>query len=102
METRRNYALYFLLILFFLSDKPHALAQKRTVFEQLTMVEAAKMTLEADITTIVQQKKSSQYFPGTLTTEDGKVYRIELKPRGRFRRKISEIPPLKMKFKKKQ
>jgi hypothetical protein len=60
------------------------------------------MTLEADITTIREQKKTNQYFPGVLTTADGQMYKVELKPRGRYRRKVSEIPPLKIKFKKKE
>lgn len=102
METRRNYSVYLLFILFFLSDQRPVSAQKKSIFEALTTQEGVKMELEADITTIIQQKKSKQYFPGTLKLENGTVYRIELKPRGRFRRKISEIPPLKMKFKKKE
>ncbi|MFN0216567.1 MAG: hypothetical protein ACKVT2_20090 [Saprospiraceae bacterium] len=73
-----------------------------SIFEVLTQKEAVKMTLETDLTTIIEQKKTNQYFPGTLRTEDGKTYRVELKPRGKFRRKISAFPPLKMKFKKKE
>ena len=59
------------------------------------------MTLETDLTTIIAQKKTNQYFPATLRTEDGKMYRVEVKPRGKFRRKVSVFPPLKLKFKKK-
>ena len=73
----------------------------QSIFEHLTASEGAKITLEADLTTIIANKKTNQYFPGTLITEDGKTYAIELRPRGKFRRKISEIPPLKIKFKKK-
>ncbi len=73
----------------------------RSIFEYLTTAEGMKMTLEADLTTIIANKKTNQYFPGTLITESGKTYAIELRPRGKFRRKISEIPPLKIKFKKK-
>ena len=72
----------------------------RSIFEHLTATEGIKITLEADLTTIIANKKTNQYFPGTLITEDGKTYAIELRPRGKFRRKISEIPPLKIKFKK--
>jgi hypothetical protein len=76
--------------------------QPRTIFELITRQEAAKMTLETDLTTVIEQKKTNQYFPATLRTDDGKVYRIEIKPRGKFRRKISAFPPLKIKFKKKE
>jgi hypothetical protein len=101
MKTRSQFKIYLLFVLFIGIKGMELFAQSKTIFEHLTKEEGAKMTLEADITTIIQQKKSSQYFSGTLTAEDGTIYRIELKPRGRYRRKISEVPPLKMKFKKK-
>ncbi len=59
------------------------------------------MTLEMDITTLIENKKSDTYFPAMLTTADGTSYKMEVKPRGKYRRKIAEIPPLKLKFKKK-
>ncbi|MBL7806898.1 MAG: hypothetical protein JNN28_03745 [Saprospiraceae bacterium] len=74
----------------------------KSIFQVLTEKDAAKMTLECDLTTIIEQKKTNQYFPGTLRTADGKSYKIEVKPRGKFRRKISVFPPLKIKFKKKE
>ncbi len=74
----------------------------KSIFEVLTQQEAVKMTLETDLTTIIEQKRTSQYFPALLRSEDGKVYRIEVKPRGKFRRKVSMFPPLKLKFKKKE
>lgn len=101
MKTRSHFVTYLLIISFFVCASSPVKAQRKSIFEHLTAEEGAKVTLEADITTIVQQKKTSQYFPGTLTLEDGTVFRVELKPRGRYRRKISEVPPLKMKFKKK-
>lgn len=80
---------------------PQQSNSSQTIFELLTQKEAAKMTLETDLTTIIEQKKSTQYFPGTLRTDEGKMYRVELKTRGKFRRKVSIFPPLKLKFKKK-
>jgi hypothetical protein len=73
----------------------------QTVFDLLTKEEAAKITIESDFTTIAANKKTNQYFPGVLTTGDGKTFKIELRPRGRFRRRISQVPPLKIKFSKK-
>ncbi len=72
-----------------------------SILERLTPQEGAKMTLEADLTTIIANKKTNQYFPGSLITADGQTYKIELRPRGKYRRKVAEIPPLKIKFKKK-
>ncbi|MBN8676733.1 MAG: hypothetical protein J0M29_00830 [Chitinophagales bacterium] len=74
----------------------------KSIFQVLTEKEAAKMTLECDLTTIIEQKKTNQYFPATLRTAEGKQYKIEVKPRGKFRRKISAFPPMKIKFKKKE
>ena len=78
-----------------------ATAAASTIYERLTQQEGAKITLELDITSIAENRKTDLYFPAMLTTEDGKSYKIEVKPRGKYRRKISEIPPLKLKFKKK-
>jgi len=92
-------------LLFFLIPY-HQQAQTETdlssVFERLTSQEGAKMTLETDLTTIISNKKTNQYFPGNLITAEGNTYKIELRPRGKYRRKVAEIPPLKIKFKKKE
>lgn len=72
-----------------------------SVFEYITKVDAIKITLEADMTTIIENKKTNTYFPGTLIMPDGKVFKVELKPRGKYRRKVADIPPLKIKFSKK-
>jgi len=76
-------------------------ARPKSIFEVLTEKEAMKMTLETDLTDIIEQKKTNQYFPAILRSESGKIYKIEVKPRGKFRRKVSVFPPLKLKFKKK-
>ncbi len=109
MTTIHNNLRYRLLtaLLVFLLGATHAQEASnsathiKTIFEELTQKEAAKMTLETDLTMIIEQKKTNQYFPATLRTEDGKTYRVEVKPRGKFRRKVSVFPPLKVKFKKK-
>ena len=104
MKARQFFSTNMLLaLLFFLfpqdaasQNKPHA----KTFFEHLARVEAAKLSLEIDLTTLLENRKSEQYYPATLTDSDGKMYRIEVKARGKYRRKISEIPPLKIKIKK--
>lgn len=98
-----NRLLTFLLCLSALGAQAQAGTANPTksIFELLTQEEGAKMTLETDLTTIIEQKKTAQYFPAMLRTDDGKVYRIDVKPRGKFRRKVSVFPPLKLKFKKK-
>ena len=73
----------------------------KSIFEHLSATECPKITLELDVTSLVAAKKTSQYFPATLTDASGQVFSVEVKPRGRYRRKVSEIPPLKLKFKNK-
>lgn len=70
-----------------------------TIFQKIAQVDAAKLTLEADLTTIVANKKSNDYFPGALTLGDGQQFKVDIRPRGKYRRRIAEIPPLKIKFK---
>jgi len=105
MRTIRIILLYSSLCFFgnlaFLQAQNGAPKAPISVFDHLTKTEGAKITIEADFTTLVANKKTNQYFPGTLTTDDGKTLKIELRPRGKYRRKISEIPPLKIKFSKK-
>ena len=69
-----------------------------TIFEKLTPSEGVELTLEADFTTFVGQKKTNKYIPGTLRLKDGKTYAVEIRPRGRYRRKVSQIPPIKIRF----
>jgi hypothetical protein len=73
----------------------------RTIFERLTVQENLKMTLALDMTALMLQKKSRQYLPGTLTTAEGKVYEVQVRASGKFRRMKSGNPPLNIKFKKK-
>lgn len=72
-----------------------------TIFDRLTQEEGAKLTLEMDYTTLLENRKTNQYFPATLTDASGKTYQVEVKPRGKYRRKVCEEPPLKVKFSKK-
>lgn len=105
MFTLKSIAIYpaICFILFFFSTTAfgQAAGGKTSIFDHLTQEEGAKISLELDITSILENRKTDTYFPAMLTTEDGKSYKIEVKPRGKYRRKISEIPPLKLKFKKK-
>lgn len=94
--------LHLLLLLLPLGSAGQKSAQPKSIFETLAKEEAVKMTLETDLTTILENRKKDIYYPATLTTDNGKTYRVEVKVRGKYRRKISEIPPLKIKFKKKE
>ena len=105
MKNKNNSSIPHLtiLLLFLFSLVANGQQKKlpRTIFERLTQEETVKMTLEMDFTTLVINKRTDNYYPATLTANDGKQYKVEVKPRGKYRRRIAEIPPLKIKFKKK-
>ncbi|MCC6462273.1 MAG: hypothetical protein IT260_17530 [Saprospiraceae bacterium] len=85
----------------FLSTTVASLSAQASIFEHLTTTEAAAMTLSTDVSALMAEKNSTNYLPGVLTTADGKSYSTQVRPRGKYRRKIAPIPPLKLKFKKK-
>lgn len=78
-------------------------AQSRpaSFFEHLTREEGAALTLSTDISALIANKYNADYQPAKLTTGAGKTYELQVKSRGKFRRKIAEIPPMKLKVKKK-
>lgn len=105
MLSKKLIAAYSLLFILFFSNFNMALGQKalppRTIFEYLTQDEMAKLTLDADMTTLLENRKTSDYYPGLLTMPDGKSFQVKIKAKGKYRRKVAEIPPLKVKFTKK-
>ncbi len=76
-------------------------SQQWTIFEQLTTEEGAELTLETDLTSFIGQKKTNNYVSGILRTKEGKSFQVEIRPRGRYRRKVSQIPPMKIRFNEK-
>jgi hypothetical protein len=72
-----------------------------SVFDYLTVDEAAKITLSLDYTELLSNRKTTQYMPATLSNSAGKTFSVEVRTRGKFRRKTCEIPPIKIKFSKK-
>ena len=71
-----------------------------SIFEILTAKENPKMVIKTDLLTMMENRNTDTYYEATLSTEDGKVRKLKIKVRGKFRRRICELPPLKMKFDK--
>lgn len=95
MKSTALFLLFFCSGFCLLAQAPEGFS---TIFEKLTASEGAELTLEADLTTFVGQKRTNNYLPGTLRAKDGKTFQVELRPRGRYRRKVSAIPPMKLRF----
>jgi hypothetical protein len=95
----------FPAIAFFLllnASSAQASGDKPSVFNTLTQAEGVKMTLDLDLTYLMENRKDVEFHSAALTLdESGKSYPVEVRVRGKFRRKNSEVPPLKIKFKKK-
>jgi hypothetical protein len=79
-------------------------AQKtpESFFQSMTKEEGTKMTFEVDMTTLLSKKKTNDYITAKWICPDGKAYEVEVRSRGKFRRKMCEYPPIKLKFKKKE
>jgi hypothetical protein len=75
---------------------------KTSVFNYLTRQENAVLHLEIELDSLIGNRKSRNYLPAVLTEPDGHRFHIELRTRGKFRRKTCEIPPVKLKFSKKE
>ncbi len=90
---------FLLLSPFNLPAQPTAAPQ--SLFEKLSPTENAPITLTTNFTALKQDKKMIDYQDGLLSGADGKTYHIGVRPRGKFRRRIAEVPPLKLKIKKK-
>jgi hypothetical protein len=72
-----------------------------SIFEYLTQKEAVHLKLSTDLTKMNGARASDDYQPAIFTDQDGKKWKVEIKTRGKFRRKNGYFPPLKIKFSKK-
>lgn len=75
-----------------------------TLFEYMDQPEILKVTLEMDIETLLDNKKTNDFLPATFSFQNSQGqlsnWDIEVRVRGRFRRMSCEFPPLKLKFPK--
>ena len=84
----------------FLLAQATPVAALPSIFDYLTKQEGETLRLEMDLTELLANRRSINYFPAALTTPAGQSFALEVRPRGKFRRKTNEIPPLKLKFSK--
>ena len=78
----------------------------RTIFDQLLQEDILEVTLEADLTELIENRNTEDYLPAVFTFEDMEGGRhtqeIKVKPRGKFRRRVCNFPPLMLNFSKAQ
>ena len=78
--------------------------EKESIFESFTGVEVKEITIQTNISSILDNIRNKEYTPATIlfNTEAGlEQYSIKLRSRGKYRRRVCDFPPLKVKFSKK-
>ncbi|MBK9492370.1 MAG: hypothetical protein IPO07_28965 [Haliscomenobacter sp.] len=105
MSLKRS---FFTLAVFLLGTSELLYGQKndsaKTIFDFMAIGESLEMELNTDLTLLKDQKKSNEYQPATISFTDGagqvQKWDIKLRSRGKFRRRICILPPLKLNFNK--
>lgn len=98
--------IYMLGILIFLGlAEGVAYGQKKSIFDRLQALEApVELEIKADLAALEDQRNTNEYVPAVLSFQlEKKVtahWNIELRSRGKYRRRICVFPPLKVKFPK--
>jgi hypothetical protein len=78
-------------------------AKKISLFDFLTQKEILEIKMESNFDSLCTHKnKIAKFIPGkAFLLNEPTEFEIGLKPRGKYRRKICDVPPLRIKFKKK-
>ena len=76
-----------------------------SVFSILSAENIEEITIATNLTQLMENRRSEAYVDANLSYEKGKKqvvsYPIQLQVRGKFRRRICDFPPVKIKFAKK-
>ncbi len=74
----------------------------KSIFDELEEEDQLKITLESDFTKLVEEKNEDEYQPAMMSyvNDEGDLVQsvLKIKARGKFRRRICDFPPLKLKF----
>ena len=77
-----------------------------TIFQSLKRTNALEITIETDLTELLENRFRDEYQKAAVnyTNAEGEdiQYDLKLRPRGKFRRRVCDFPPVKLKFPKKQ
>lgn len=102
---RTTRTLFFLLIAF-LAAQPVSTQAQPTIFDEMYGSEVLEITLITDIQQFIANKNTKTYQPARITftgrVGEEQVWDIRLRPRGRYRRRICDFPPIKIKYAKKE
>lgn len=89
---------------FFIINPTFGEQSKKSIFDIMNHTEVLEMTLEADLTDLTTNRRTEDYQVGYVRFSDEEkmeqAWKIKVRPRGKYRRRVCEMPPLKLKFKK--
>lgn len=78
--------------------------KKSSIFDLIHREEVVKLEIETDLRLLEKNKNTENYQPAHVRFKDldgnKQQWTVEIRPRGRFRRRVCEFPPIKMKFDK--
>lgn len=78
----------------------------QSIFDRFQELEIVEMTLTADLDSLINVRNTKEYTKAKVSYKDElgvtQNYNVKVRPRGRFRRRVCDMPPLKLKISKKQ
>jgi len=99
MRFLKRTALFFVLSLL-VTAFAQAENTENSLFNYISQQELPELRIELDFDTLLAHKKTDEYQDVKVTLHDGTVWEAKAKPRGRYRRRICDFPPVKIDFSK--
>jgi hypothetical protein len=75
-----------------------------SIFNRIYQQSIAEITITTDLDSVMLNRNEDKYIPATFSMKEGKndlKFDMKVKARGKFRRRLCDFPPLKLKFSKK-
>ena len=78
--------------------------QQKSIFEHLQDgPQVLEITLKTDLATLINNRKHLDYLPATFQIAGSSItWNIDVRLRGKFRKRICDVPPIKLKFSERQ
>ncbi len=99
MKFLKRIALFFVFS-FFSFFFAQAETTENSLFNYIRQQELPELRIELNFDTLMASKKTDAYQDVNVTLHDGSVWEAKAKPRGRYRRRICDFPPVKLDFSK--
>lgn len=104
MKPRNQFFNLIITVSFFLL--PAISKSENTLFDLMQNNQPLEVTLEMDLEALLANRRNNDYLPAAFKFKDqngkDRIWNIDVRMRGRFRRMKCEFPPLKLKFNKGQ